>query len=618
MLRNPSPIPNLSAELLGRHSRAERLACRIGFRSSNQGRLIVITLKEGDIVGNGFSDRYRWTAVAVAASLGWAATAAGATQNKSKQEAEAVGGELVVKLREDLAAKQAKGLIEGVITRKLGSVAGLSVRAFRTDARLQLVRLPANKSVFGAIAALSEDSSVAYAEPNYIYRANEAGLPDDTDFSKLWGIHNTGQTDSAGQVGTAGSDVNVLPLWAAGHTGSKDILVAVIDTGVDWDHPDLAANIYTNPGEAGALATNGKDDDGNGFVDDVHGYNFAAKNANSRDDHNHGTHVSGTIGGIGNNGRGVAGVNWSVSILPVKFLTAGGSGTLADAVESINYARIMKAKIMSNSWGGGGFSQAMKDAIQAAHDAGILFVAAAGNESNNNDTSPTYPCTYDVPNVVSVAATDNRDVIASFSNYGARKVHVAAPGVKVYSTVKAGAYATYSGTSMATPHTAGVAALVWSANPTWDFAEVKSRLIRTSDPIQALRRKVLAKGRVNAYNAFHGIVPPSDEPDESAWIPRAHTVESPHPYADHADLTYTVKATGAKFIRIIFERIQVETSYDKVFVQSPAGEVAETLTGSLSNYTSEYVKGDSAVIRLKSDESNTGFGFKVSQIQVIE
>jgi subtilisin family serine protease len=530
-----------------------------------------------------------------------------------------VPGELIVKLR-DAAGPRAQAAVFSALQKALGPNAVLGANPFVTDGSLQKVRLARKADLQPAIAALNAEPAVLYAEPNFIYRALDAdtgtGAPNDPEFAKLWGLKNTGQTDAAGQVGKPGADINVLPLWAEGVTGSRDVVVAVIDTGIDWTHPDIQANLYTNTAE---IEGNGKDDDGNGFVDDVHGWNFneSGKNNNSRDDHDHGTHCAGTIGGVGNNGTGVAGVNWNVSLMPVKFLSAGGSGTLEGAVNSINYATQMKVNIMSNSWGGGGFSQALKDSIEKAKAAGILFVAAAGNESNNNDASPTYPAGYQVDNVVAVAATDNQDKIATFSNHGARTVHVAAPGVKVFSTTKGGNYSTFSGTSMATPHVSGIAALLLSANPDWTFAEIKDRLIKTSDPVRQLRRKVVAKGRVNSYNALKGIIPPTDDPDESLWRVVRKSVESPHPYKDNVDLKFEVKHAGAKFIRVIFEKVEVEQNYDKVIVLDGAGEAVDEVTGSVTEYTSEYVKGDTLTIRLKADESNVGFGFKVSKIQVI-
>ena len=289
-------------------------------------------------------------------------------------------------------------------------------------------------------------------------------------------------------------------------TGSSSVVVAVIDTGVDYNHVDLAANIWTNPGE---IAGNGIDDDGNGFVDDVHGYDFANNDGNPMDDNGHGTHVAGTIAAVGNNSLGVTGVAWSTSIMPLKFLSANGSGYLSDAVEAINYATMMRTRygvnvrVDNNSWGGGGFSSAMQSAIQAANDAGILFVAAAGNSGTNNDASPQYPANYDSPNVISVAATDQNGQLASFSNYGATTVDLAAPGVSIYSTTPNNTYSTYSGTSMATPHVSAVAALAWALNPDATVAEVRKRHPRRRRPGVARSAASWSAAEVlNAYNTL--------------------------------------------------------------------------------------------------------------------
>ncbi len=570
---------------------------------------------------NGFSNYRRILAGSCVVSLlsmggVQAAPLTGHSAVRTPVRAPFVAGEVIVKLKDGVRASSVN--MNALIQKSLGSIAILSVKPFRTDASFAKVKIAQSGMTALAISRISQDPSIQYAEPNFIYRTSEAGIPSDTDFEKLWGIKNVGQMDAAGQVGKPGADINVVPLWQRGITGSRDVVVAVIDTGVQWDHPDLEANVYTNPGEAGGLAANGKDDDGNGFIDDVHGWNFAAQTNASSDDHDHGSHCSGTIGGVGDNGKGVAGINWQVSILPVKFLDGQGGGTLEGAVESIKYATKMKVNIMSNSWGGGGYSEALKDAIVEAKNAGILFVAAAGNDGSDNDATPTYPASYDVENVVAVAATDNMDKLAEFSNYGKNRVHVAAPGVKVYSTIKGGAYDTFSGTSMACPHVAGVSALLLSANPGWSFSEIKERLIKTSVPVAGLRRKVMAKGRVDANNAFFNIVPPSDEPDPALWMDVPHVVDSAHPYADKSNVTFQIHHEGAKYIRVYFEKLSTEQSYDRVTVESGAGEVADDLTGKLTDYMSEYVKGDTAVLRLTSDDSINEYGFRVTKIQVIK
>ncbi len=346
---------------------------------------------------------------------------------------------------------------------------------------------------------------VEYVEPNYIYHTT--ATPNDSRYSQLWGMHNTGQTG-----GTADIDIDAPEAWSI-ITGGTTV-VGVVDTGVDYNHPDLANNIWTNPGE---IAGNNIDDDHNGYIDDVHGINAITGSGNPFDDNAHGTHCSGTIGGVGNNGTGVAGVNWNVKIMGLKFLDANGSGSTDAAITAINYAVMMKnsgvnLRVLSNSWGGGGASQALQDAIEAANAAGILFVAAAGNDSSDNDAVPSYPANYDVANVISVAALDHNGNLASFSNYGRTKVHLAAPGVNIVSTTPNNTYSSYSGTSMATPHVSGVAALVANAEPGLTVAQLRQRILRTVTPLATMQGVVSTAGMLNAFNALTNAQSPEPPP----------------------------------------------------------------------------------------------------------
>jgi subtilisin family serine protease len=363
------------------------------------------------------------------------------------------------------------------------------------------------------IQALQSDPRVEYVEPNYIYRAS--GTPNDPRFNELWGMNNTGQSG-----GTNDADIDGPEAWDT-QTGSDSTLIAVIDTGVDYNHPDLAANIWTNPGE---IPNNGIDDDANGYTDDVRGWDFVNDDNDPSDDNLHGTHVAGTIGAVGNNGVGVAGVNWRVKIMPLKFLSGQGSGTLADAISAILYAANKEARVMNNSWGGGGFSQALLDAIEYADSKGALFVAAAGNEGADNDQNATYPSNYDAPNVVSVAAIDHNGGLAIWdtggggggcgcgggnigapgSNFGATTVDLAAPGKDILSTTPNNGYTKLQGTSMATPHVAGVAGLVFSQFPGWTHLQVKERLLSTVDVSPGLQGKMVTGGRLNAQRALSG------------------------------------------------------------------------------------------------------------------
>ena len=536
----------------------------------------------------------------------------------SRKHADFIPGEIVVRLKEEKGLRADHLVAHQALAASLAAQHGLQtslVRAFRTDSSYSKIVLVDKTKTDEAIKALQADPRVKYAEKNVIYHALD--LPNDTDFGKLWGMNNTGQADKDGQVGTPGADIDVARVWSTGKTGSKSIVVAVIDTGVNLTHPDLKDQIYTNTAETDG---DGVDNDGNGFIDDVHGWNFADKNNNANDNNGHGSHCSGTIGGTGNNGVGVAGVNWHVSILPVKFLDANGSGSLEAGVEAINYATKMNVNIMSNSWGCGSADcnmQAMADAITAAKAKGILFVAAAGNSSADNDSGPNYPSNYPIDNVLAVAATDNQDNLAWFSNYGKTMVHVAAPGVNIYSTVLNGGYDTYSGTSMATPHVAGIAALLMSADSTLTYSEIKRRLIATSVPVAGLRSKVAARGRVSTYNALMDIETPNTDPAESQWQDVANVTESVHPYVNNTSVGYPISVPGAKYVRVVFEKIDVEPRYDFVTVETPTGGEVSRFTGALANQTSDFVPGTDLVIRLRADTSVPGWGFKVAKVQAV-
>ena len=362
-----------------------------------------------------------------------------------------------------------------------------------TITQWRTIKLSNNANKKKVMEALQKNPFVEIVEPNY--KVNINALPNDPMFSSLWGLHNTGQTG-----GTNDSDIDAPEAWDNLTGANSNIIVAVIDTGVDYNHPDLAANMWTNPDE---IPANGIDDDSNGYIDDVYGYDFYNYDADPWDDRNHGTHVAGTISAVGNNNIGVTGVSWGARIMAVKFLSASGSGYTSDAVNAVLYATGMGAKIMNNSWGGGGYSQALADAISAANDAGSLFVAAAGNSSRNNDRVPHYPSSYDISNVLAVAATDHEDLLAYFSSYGASTVDLSAPGVNILSTVPGSSYASFNGTSMATPHVAGAAALLLAQNPDRSALGLKRLIMDTTDSIPALTDITVSGGRLNVASAVN-------------------------------------------------------------------------------------------------------------------
>ena len=356
-----------------------------------------------------------------------------------------------------------------------------------------------------AIMILKNHSQIEYAEPNYIVSVDDIMIPNDPGFDNLYGLNNTGQTG-----GTPDADIDSPEAWEI-QTGSSDVVIGVIDSGVDYNHPDLVNNMWTNPGE---IRDNGIDDDGNGFVDDFFGYDFINDDGDPFDDDSHGTHVAGTIAVEGNNGIGVTGASWDGQIMALKFINADGSGSTFDAIQAIEYATMMGADLTNNSWGGGGSSQALEDAIAAAGEDGQLFIAAAGNDSVDSDLSPAYPASYDLDNIISVAATDDNDQLAEFSNFGATTVDLGAPGVEILSTVPGGDYDFFNGTSMAAPHVSGVVSLLLAEEPGLSTEQAKNLILTGVDPIPDLEGHTVTGGRLNAFNSLSELEPLIGTPDD--------------------------------------------------------------------------------------------------------
>jgi subtilisin family serine protease len=370
-----------------------------------------------------------------------------------------------------------------------------TLRTFRAIGA-QRVKLPKGMTVEAALEIYLEDPDVEYAEPNYYRYTCE--IPDDTDFDLLWGLHNTGQYVN----GTIDVDIDAPEAWDI-TTGSSDIVIAVVDTGVDYRHPDLSDNMWSNTGET----DDGIDDDGNGYVDDVRGWDFMSNDSDPMDLNGHGTHVSGIAAAKGNNATGIAGVSWTARIMPLRFLDADGVGTVADEISAIDYAIANGAHIINASFGSNIDSQFEKDAISRANSEGILFVAAAGNDSLNNDTSPFYPASYNLPNIISVAATDQNDNLSWFSNYGPATVDVGAPGENIFSTIPGASYWYMGGTSVAAPHVAGLTALIWGYNSSLTHIEIKDIILNGVDIKPTLNSKTVTGGRINALNVFAGSSP---------------------------------------------------------------------------------------------------------------
>ena len=356
----------------------------------------------------------------------------------------------------------------------------------------QVISLPPDGALERARALPADIPGVLYVEP--VYEVFAVRDPNDPRYREQWGFPRIKAPDAWNRA-----------------TDASGIVVAVIDSGVDYRHPDLAANMWRNPNE---IPGNGVDDDRNGVVDDVHGASFIdpATSGDPTDDNGHGTHVAGTIGAVTDNALSVAGVNWTAEIMALKFLNGSGRGTTAGAIRAIEYAIAHDVRIMNNSWGGGGFSRALEEAIRAASDEGILFVAAAGNANNDNDANPFYPAGYDLPNVVSVMATDQSDARAGFSNFGATTVDLAAPGVGILSTVPGGGEQSFNGTSMASPHVAGAAALVLAVEPDLAMAELKARLLDTAEIVPGLSGRSVTGARLDLAAALGEAEPPGPGP----------------------------------------------------------------------------------------------------------
>jgi subtilisin family serine protease len=531
------------------------------------------------------------------------------------KQSEYAPGEVLVKFRPGISSSVARAT-----HRSIGFALIKQFRRIRVDH----VKIPDDRSVEGAIAAYRLHPDVEYVEPNYYRYATDVPgplFPDDHLFGLMWGLDNTGQTG-----GTFDADIDCPEAWDI-QTGSTDVVIAVVDTGVDLDHVDLADNIWSNTdewsgdadgdgfpgvgavdddgdapsdaesdpndgidndgdglvdengidfrdedvmaadydqdgdtlvgsdGEYGtkdddeddiALAAN--DDDENGYADDINGWDFV-NDDNAPDDDNsdkyHGTHVAGTIGAVSDNAIGVTGVSWSASIMPLKTFNQGGGGFVSDEIKAIDYAIENGAQIINASFGGGNFVSSEYSAIESAGAAGILFVAAAGNyydpDGDGLLDSPVYPARYDLANIIAVAATDHNDALASFSNYGATSVDVAAPGVNILSTKAGDSYQYLSGTSMATPHVSGLAALIWAEHPGFLYDDIKDRILNGVDVLPALTGKMLMAGRINAHNSIN---PALGEPDAPGGL-MAGAISS-----SQVDLSWTDNAADESGFKI--------------------------------------------------------------------
>ncbi len=424
-----------------------------------------------------------------------------------------VEDEILVKFRPSINASSVQSMLTALNARVTDYIPELGLRQ---------IKLAKATAVKDAITQIISSNLVEYAEPNYIYHAFVK--PNDPLYSRLWGLENTGQDG-----GSSGADITAASAWNI-TTGSQNVVIGIIDSGIDYKHEDLRNALYTNPGEDSwsnpddPTTGNKVDDDANGYVDDWKGWNFVKESNDPYDDNSHGTHCAGTIGAIGNNSAGVTGVCWRVRIVSMKFLDESGDGNVGNAARAIVYAANLGVKILNNSWGGNEYSSALYDAIQYADSKGVLFVAAAGNDGVNTDQYPNYPSCYELDNIISVAASDNKDQRAVWgsedtptddcgftcnkvmaatpgSNYGPVSVDLAAPGKGIWSTVPGG-YARFDGTSMAAPHVSGVAGLILAQFPNLTHVQIRTRILTTVDQRDSFTNMVASGGRLNAFKAL--------------------------------------------------------------------------------------------------------------------
>ncbi|GEM_PF-1400155 len=515
-------------------------------------------------------------------------------------DARFVEGEILIQFKPGATDE----LVADVLRRAaVASVKHILTPAMKHRGNIGITRVETRMPAVQALQALQNHPAIEMAQPNWIY--THQAVPNDQYYvnGSLWGMYGDGSTP----MNAFGSQA--AEAWAAGNVGSETVCVGIIDEGIQYNHPDLAANMWVNQEEY--EGTTGVDDDGNGYADDIYGWNAINDNGviyDSRWD-DHGTHVAGTIGAVGGNGIGVVGVNWNVKLIAGKFL-GPRSGTTADAIQAIDYMTNLKEKkgvnivALNNSWGGGGYDNLLLAAIQRAAAQDILFVAAAGNSGVNTDISPSYPACYDDPSVVSVAAIDSSGSLASFSNYGATTVDLGAPGVNIVSTLPGGQYGAYNGTSMATPHVTGAAALYAAMNPsaTMTMLDIKSAILSSAaaEPTTSLQGKTTTGGRLNVSGFTAAATVPPNAPFGLSASVDSRTVNMIHlSWTDNSDneTLFIIRRIGGNTIPDITVAANV-TSYVDAWLDQNT-----TYTYSIAAHNSA---GDSWAMDPASASATTG------------
>jgi thermitase len=475
------------------------------------------------------------------------------------------------------------------------------IRWVGTTRRYALIHVP------GAYSPSKALGRTGQAQRNFRYHT----LGGDPDFSKSWGLANTGQADNNGTVGIPGKDIHALDAWAF-FQGSSQTIVAIIDGGISLGHDDLVPNLWVNTREK----KNGVDDDANGFIDDINGWNFVDDDNDPNDEGGHGTFCAGLIGARADNEKGTRGVNARVSLMALKTMDKVGYGTTASAIAAIEYAVNNGATVINASWGGSKYDPALFDTVKWAGDHDVVFVAAAGNSRVDNDASVnrTYPASFRLPNVISVAAYDNRDELYNFSNYGKTTVDIGAPGVGIYSTDLTG-YRWGEGTSFATPFVTGTVALLRGFDRTLTAADTRERILQTSDVISYYQKeKTVTAGRVNAYAALKNLRPPRPVAP-THWFASTETQATSHPYANNANQRMTITRSGATHIRVRFRKFDTESCCDRVTLRDASGKIVDSYGGTLGDFTSADAIGDTLYVDFVSDKVGTAYGFDIVGVE---
>jgi thermitase len=445
-------------------------------------------------------------------------------------------------------------------------------------------------------------------QANYRYEA----LGSDPELEKSWGLSNFGQAADGLPPGIPGVDVGAPKAWAI-HEGDAAESVAVLDSGVDLTHEELRANLWRNPGE---VCANGRDDDGNGFVDDCNGWNFVDGDSNVSDSYSHGTSIAGVIAAAAGNGKGSRGVGAALRVMPLRVIDAKGVGTTAWQISAIEYAVAMGARVLSASWGGTEFDPALYEAVRWAGEQGALFVAAAGNNAKNNDTDlrPVYPASFRLPSLVTVAAYDNRDTLTQFSNFGRETVHLGAPGIGIFTTM-IGGYRFAEGTSFAVPFVAAGAALLRSFVPGLSVKAVKERVLATTEVIHYYEgHRLSSGGRLNLYNLLRDIRPPRPAPP-SSWAREARALATPHPYVNKVPVRFELEHPGATHVRVHFNGFSTEGCCDRVVLRDKTQRLVAAYSGKLGDFWSADALGDTLIIEMVPDYSMSDYGFEIDALE---